>query len=222
MSRFIDEYPPGPMNSYDWVTAPKTQTQITVTASGSESANKLWKHPRRRFNSPQGIREFDVVQAIMDHWLVMGGPFQTFPLRDPLDFASCALLYPNEAPPIAMTDQVLGVGDGFATSFKLTKAYRRGATSYTRRIYLPVTDSVIVGVGGIAQPSGWSVTRDGGVVTFDAAPADGLQVTAGFLFDCEVRFEDDDSYQSFVRAWRLGGFADISLVEVPPCAAAEG
>jgi uncharacterized protein (TIGR02217 family) len=61
------------------------------------------------------------------------------------------------------------------------------------------------------------VTRPGGEIVFDTPPADDVSITAGFLFDVEVRFESDDAFESILRTYQVGGFADITLIEVRPC-----
>jgi hypothetical protein len=42
-------------------------------------------------------------------------------------------------------------------------------------------------------------------------------ITAGFLFDVQVRFESDDAFEGILRTYAIGGFADITLIEVRPC-----
>ena len=103
--------------------------------------------------------------------------------------------------------QVLGVGDGVRARFALAKAY--GDTQ--RRITRPVAGSVRVAVGGV-ETSGFSVMA-GGFVELDAAPAAGVTVSAGFLFDVAVRFAEDRL--SVNRATFLAGAASaVPLVEV--------
>lgn len=219
MARFVDQYAPLEMNSFNWVSAPRFSTQITQADSGSEQANRRWQHPLRRFINPQGVRTHDVFEAVKAHWLVMGGPAQTWPLRDPTDFASVDLTAMNTVPTITALDQLIGTGNGVTTQFQLSKTYTRGAQTYQRDIHLPVTSSVLVAVNGTpVTPSGnWSVSRYGGVITFNSPPTNGHAIRAGFLFDCEVRFESDDAFEGIVRSYQVAGFADVPLVEVRPC-----
>src|SRR3546814_8349306 len=55
----------------------------------------------------------------------------------------------------------------------------------------PGAGTVRVALSGDEQMTGWTVDAATGIVTFDAAPANGVAVTAGFLFDVPVRFRDD-------------------------------
>jgi uncharacterized protein (TIGR02217 family) len=155
----------------------------------------------------------------------MRGPLNSFPMRDPLDFASTRLQKANLEPTIAITNQLIGVGDGVTRSFQLVKKYERGGEEYVRPVYLPIEDSVIVGInavpaddsGSVDGPYSWDVVREGGQVILDHAPPIGAVVTAGFLFDVQVRFMADDSFDRIVSAFQVDGFADLDFVEVRPC-----
>ena len=222
MSRFVDEYAPPEMPGYPCISSPRWSTALVQVDSGAEQANQRWAHPLYRYTLPEAIREHSVFEAVRDHWLAMRGPAHTWPFRDPLDFASRALPAPNVAPQITALDQVLGIGNGARTQFQLVKAYTRGAQTYSRKIHLPVVDSVLVSVDGtptdaFSPPLAWTVSRPGGVVQFAVPPAPGQIVRAGFLFDVEVRFESDDAFDGIVRTYQVSGFADVTLVEVRPC-----
>lgn len=109
-------------------------------------------------------------------------------------------------------DQPLGVGDGVATRFQLVKRYGEGEEALERRITRPVAGSVVVARDGVAVAAGWSLDGSGGVV-FDAAPEEGVEVTAGFRFDVPVRFAEDRL--AINRATFLAGeAASVPLIEV--------
>lgn len=222
MARFLDIYAPAAMPGFPCFSSPRFSTLLTSVDSGAESANRRWRHPLYKFTLPEAVRQHDVYEALRDHWLIMGGPAQTWPFKDPLDFASVALEKANKTPAVSATDQALGSGNGAATQFQLVKTYSRGGQTYTRKIHLPVVASVVVAVDGgdpaaLSPPLGWTVSRPGGVVTFDAAVPNGLAVTAGFRFDVEVRFENDEAFDGIVQSYQVSGFADLTLIEVRPC-----
>lgn len=222
MTRFVDEYISDCVPGYPCLSSPRWSTSITMVDSGAEQVNQRWEHPLHRYNLPEAVREQDVFEGIRDHWLVMRGPVHTWPFRDPLDFASVALNAPNTVPVVTGLDQIIGTGDGAATVFQLKKTYTRGVQTYTRFIYHPIVSSVIVTVAGVnpltfSPPMTHTVNRLTGEITFSYAPAPGQIVRAGYLFDVEVRFESDDAFDGIVRTYGLGGFADITLVEVRPC-----
>ena len=217
---FLDIYMPEEVPGYPCVSAPRTKTTITVAASGKENRNQEWEHPLHTFIMPEGVRDWEVVQDLAKMWRITGGPYYSFAWRDPLDFSSGDLDVPNPAtdPVPTMTDQFIGFGTGFTDSFQLVKTYSYGGETYDRDIHLPVLSTVVVAIDGVlVDAEDYTVSRPGGVITFNTPPLDGVTVTAGFLFDCEVRFESDDAFEGILRTWQAGGFADLTLVEVRPC-----
>jgi len=222
MTRFIDEYIPDQVPGFPCISAPRWSTDIQVVDSGVEQVNQRWVNALHKFMLPDAIREHETYEAIRDHWMAMRGPVYTFPFRDPLDFASVALSLPNTVPTLSRVDQVIGTGDGLEVDFQLTKAYTVGAQTYTRNIYHPVVSTVLVGIDGedpeAASPNfDWSVSRTTGVVTFVTPPENGAIITAGFLYDVEVRFGSDDAFEGIVKTYGVSGFADLELIEVRPC-----
>lgn len=225
---FIDAYPPPAIMKFGFISSPRFSTSITAVASGAENRNQNWAHPLHRFVAPDAIECHEDLVALHNMWMVTKGPLHTFPFRDPLDFASRDLLAADVAPTIGPTDQLLGIGNGLVTDFRLVRAYEFGGETYERRIYRPVVDSVLVAmnalppttlpIGGLpGGPYTFEVDRETGTITFDPPVANGVVVTAGFLFDVEARFEADDSYDGIVRSWRVSGHADLTFFEVRPC-----
>lgn len=217
---FLDSYMPEKVPGYPCVSAPRFKTTIQMNAGGNERRNQEWEHPLHSFTMPEGIRDWTTVSALSDMWKITKGPYKSFPWRDPLDFSSGALTVPNPAtdPVPTMLDQILGTGDGFTDSFQLVKRYTYGGETYDRTIHLPVLSTVVISDNGVLVPSSdYTVSRPGGIVTFDTPPLNGHALKAGFLFDCEVRFESDDVFEGILRTWQAGGFADLTLVEVRPC-----
>lgn len=216
MSRFKDVYLDSQVPGYPCVSSPRWSTEIVQVDSGAEKANQRWANPLMRFTLPEAVRDMSIFNAVRDHWLVMRGPLYTWPWRDPLDFASVNLDEPNQVPVITGTDVEIGTGDGFETEFQLIRTYTRGSETYSRKITLPILNTVIVTVDNL-EVSNYSVSRPGGVITFDSPVPNGDIVRAGFLFDVEVRFEDDLSFDGIVQSFGLGGFADINLLETRNC-----
>lgn len=221
MTRFVDEYLPRTVPGFPCLASPRFKTSIQQSWGGGENANQEWEHPLHRYTLPEAIaRKWEVVNALSDHFKIMRGPAKTFPFYDPFDFASCPLVKPNLLPSISMLNQPLGVVDGFTDRFKLKKRYTVGAETYDRPIKLPVVASVLVARDGVLVPAAdYTVSRPGGEVLFDVPPALGGAgiLTAGFLFDVNVRYESDDALDQILRATKVAGFADLTLVEVPLC-----
>lgn len=222
MTRFVDAYMPEQVPGFPCISSPRWATDIQISDSGVEQVNQRWVHPLHTYSLPDAIREHVTFEGIHDHWLAMRGPYYSFPFRDPLDFASVSLQTPNVAPTLSRIDQTIGTGDGFETQFQLKKTYFSGAQSYTRNIYHPIVSTVLIGINGedpeSASPNfDWDVDRLTGIVTFDIPPLNGAIITAGFLYDVEVRFADDDAFDGIVKTYGVSGFADIELLEVRPC-----
>ncbi len=231
MSALRDIYPPVGLKGYPTSGAARWSTTLNAASSGIESRNQNWRHPLHRYTLAEAVRDHATFSAAQRHWMAMRGPFYSFPFRDPLDFASRELPAANFAPDITPTDVVIGVGNGVQREFQLVKPYRVETgpvvETYERPIYLPVVDTVLVAMNGLPPetnhptlpggPYEWDVTREGGVVTFDHAPAVGVILTAGFLFDVPGRFESDDAFSGVVRNYRVSGFSDIVFVETRPC-----
>lgn len=226
---FIDAYPPDSIMKFNFASSPRFSTNIVSVASGAEQRNQNWQHPLHTFTAPEAVECHEHLAALHNLWMTTRGPMHSFAFRDPLDFGSRDLLAPGLPRPIGLTDVVIGVGDGTTTRFQLLRRYAFGSQVYDRLIYHPVVDTVVVGIDaspaeGVAVPGSlptvfysWSVSRQTGVVTLSPAPAPGMVITAGFLFDVEVRFEGDDSYDGIVRSYRVSGHADLVFHEVRPC-----
>lgn len=223
---FIDQYPPASVMKFGFVSSPRFSTSITAVASGSERRNRNWAHPLHRFTAPEAVECHEHLVALHNMWMVTAGPLHTFPFRDPLDFASRDLPAPGVEPTTGPTDQVIGQGDGERAEFQLVRRYSYGGQFYDRSISHPVVSTVQVAMNAMPPadvppeldgPYTWTVDRNSGVITFDKPVHEDLLITAGFLFDVEVRFESDDSYDGIVRSFRVSGHADLAFTEVRPC-----
>ena len=187
---------------------PERRTQIVELASGDEERNASWANSRRRYDVAYGIRRADDLAAVVAFFEARNGRLHGFRFKDWGDHKSCL---PSGTP--APTDQIIGTGDGTVTQFQLVKRYSSGAQSWTRAIAKPVAGSVTIALNGTPQVSGWSVATTTGLVTFAAAPAAGVAVTAGFVFDVPVRF-DSDALDVTLDLDRLGSITSIPLVEI--------
>lgn len=189
------------------------RTDVVSLASGREERNARWRDSRRRFDAGVAVHNADDLAKVAALFEEVNGRLGAFRLRDWSDFKSCA---PSGTP--TAIDQSLGEGDGERTAFALRKRYGSLAP-YWRTITKPVAGSVVVAIGGTPQGSGWSVDNLSGVVTFNTAPAAGVAVTAGFLFDVPVRFDTDSlsldmAFFSDAAARGVGTYGEIPLIEV--------
>jgi len=185
---------------------PERRTEIVTLLSGREERNSPWANSRRRWDAGPGIASLDDIHTLLAFFEARHGRLHGFRFRDPLDNRSCA---PSVQPSPA--DQVLGTGDGERTDFQLVKHYASGAQSWTRMIVKPVEGSVLAAIDGVETP----VTTDHttGLITFDTPPAPGAVITAGFAFDCPVRF-DTDRLDIALDTIGAGAVPHVPLVEL--------
>lgn len=165
---------------------PERVTDIVTLDSGREERNSRWAQSRHRYNAGYGVKSRADMQAVLAFFEERRGRFHAFLWRDGFDHSSNG----GDGAPTPF-DQTLGIGDGTQTSFQLIKVYGASFDPYHRTITKPVAEAVRVAVDGVELGSGWSVDTLTGIVTFDAAPAAGLVVKAGYLFDVPVRFDID-------------------------------
>jgi len=187
---------------------PERATDVVTMASGREERNSRWAHARRRYNAGYGVKSRADMLAVLAFFEERRGRFHSFLWRDGLDFSSN-----GTATPTAL-DQAIGVGDGVAVSFSLTKCYGASFDPYLRPITRPVAGSVMVAVAGVGLATAdFSVDALTGVVTLDVAPGVGAAVTVGFLFDVPVRF-DTDRLDVELTSFDAAEAPNIPLIEV--------
>ena len=189
---------------------PTRKTDIVALVSGHEERNSPWAGSRRAFNAGYGVKSIDDIEDVIAFFEARHGRLYGFRFRDPFDFKSCRVSE-TQAP----GDQLIGTGDGAETEFQLVKRYDSGGAPYVRAIKKPAVGSVLIALDGAPQSEGADFTVDEatGVVTMTAAPAAGVSVTAGFLFDTPVRF-DADELRINLAAFKAGDIPSIPLIEV--------
>jgi uncharacterized protein (TIGR02217 family) len=187
---------------------PMRRTQIVTLASGLEERNASWAQARRRYDVSYGIRRADDLAEVIGFFEARLGQLYGFRFKDYADYKSSL--------PSRMTDardQLLGTGDGSTRHFRLRKRYGTDEVGIWRPIHKPVDGSVKVAVEGVEQFSGWSVDTITGILSFDAPPASGAAVTAGFEFDVPVRF-DTDMMDVTLDVEQHGSIPSIPLIEL--------
>ena len=186
----------------DAAASPEFSTSVAVTASGYEHRNALWSDARMRYDVGPGIRSEEELGTLIAFFRARYGPARGFRLRDPFDFSSNGMTGTPQA-----TDQLLGTGDGTTSRFRLVKRYGEQQRVITR----PEVASIAVALDGMAA-TGWS-HEPGGWIVFSAAPADGVTITAGFLFDVPVRFAEDRLEVSGL-SFAAGEAPSVPLIEL--------
>ncbi|MEL6956345.1 MAG: DUF2460 domain-containing protein [Pseudomonadota bacterium] len=186
------------------VGGPERRTEIVTLASGAEHRNAVWAGSRRRFDVGGAIQTLDELHDVLAFFEARRGPLHGFRFRDFTDDRSCS---PDQS--MSALDQVLGVGDGVRTSFQLIKRYG----DVVRLILKPVFGTVTVALDGTTLAMGWSVDVATGLLEFDTPPAPDVEITAGFEFDCPVRFASD-RIEASVEGVSSGRIAKVELIEL--------
>ncbi len=194
--------------AYGSAGGPTYNTSVVSIKSGREKRNINWNYPRIEFDVSYGVREMPELESLIAFFHIVQGKGRTFRFKDFSDWKSCK----TENTP-AFDDQNIGTGDGSTTEFQIYKSYSySGSVRQSRKITKPVSGTVLVGINGTEQTSGWSVDTSTGVITFDSAPSDGANITAGYEFDIEARF-DTDTLSTNLEDYRTGSI-EVPVIEV--------
>lgn len=196
--------------SFGSIGGPERRTDVVTLSNGFEERNTPWAHSRRRYEAGAGLRTLDDVEMLISFFEARRGQMHGFRWKDWADFKSCL---PSQKP--TPLDQVIGTGDGQQRVFALTKTYRSGEQTYTRRITKPVIGTVLIAVARDPKVEGVEFELDPvrGEVTFSVPPDIGVTVSAGFEFDVPVRF-DTEMIMTSVASFNAGEVPDVPVVEV--------
>lgn len=186
------------------IGGPERMTDVLSLASGKEIRNARWSRSRRRWDVGGAITDLGSLQDLLSFFEARMGRLYGFRFRDPLDHSSA----PAGSEP-RFDDQNLGIGDGETRVFQLAKT----SNNVARDIQKPVLGSLRIGLGGAPVIEGWSVDYATGEIAFEQAPMAGATLTAGFEFDCPVRFESDQ-IQAVIEAFGAGRVASVGLTEL--------
>lgn len=186
--------------------SPEFSTSISITSSGHERRNSHWADARLRFDVGPGIRSEEELGTLITFFRARRGAARGFRLADPFDSSSKDMT----APPTAF-DQLIGIGDGFTSSFQLVKRYGDGNEPQVRRISRPRLGSVKMSVSG--QETNDFDVLPGGKVVLTSAPPHQAEVRAGFLFDVPVRFAED-RLEITAAAFSAGEAPSVPLIEI--------
>ncbi|MFN3609666.1 MAG: TIGR02217 family protein [Hyphomonas sp.] len=181
---------------------PERRVETVTLRGGQEARNAAWAGSRRRWDIGSAAARVETLQALIAFFEARGGRLHGFRFRDMLDDRSGV-----PGAEVSPLDQAIGVGDGARAAFALVKQYG----GWARRIWKPVAGSVRVAVNGVE--GAFSVDAATGIVTLAEAPAPGAIVTAGFRFDCPVRF-DADRLDVTLEGFGAGRAIRVPLVEI--------
>ncbi|WP_170330949.1 DUF2460 domain-containing protein [Ruegeria arenilitoris] len=196
--------------SFGSVGGPERRTDIVTLANGFEERNTPWAHSRRRYDAGLGMRSLDDIETLISFFEARQGQMYGFRWKDWSDYKSGA-----SSADVDKADQIIARGDGKQTEFQLIKTYSSGGFSYVRPIVKPVLGTVKLGLeqDEMREGTDFEINLTSGVVTFENAPPDEVEITAGFEFDVPVRF-DTDKIQTSVASFQAGDVPNVPVVEV--------
>jgi len=183
---------------------PEHRTDIITLANGREIRNARWSGSRRRWDIGSAITSLADLHEILAFFEARKGALHGFRFRDPMDYASGLADQPPRP-----DDQFLGEGDGQTNQFQLIKTYGGFQRSITR----PVAETVRIAADENELEQGWQVDPSCGRIVFSTPPAPGVRLTAGFIFDCAVRFESDQ-LKAVMEAFGAGRVVSLGLIEL--------
>jgi uncharacterized protein (TIGR02217 family) len=195
--------------AYGFEGGPGFSTVVQPTASGHEYRASRQAQGRHAYRCRKELLTDTQRAALKAFWVARRGHLHGFRFKDWQDYSTGS----NGTGSPAMTDVVLGTGDGTRTQFQLIKTYDpTGFAPYARTLSLPVAGSVVAALdGSSASPT---VSNPGGVLTFGSAPGNGVVVSAGCQFDTPVRFNvRDEKLASQLRDFGLTDW-DFELQEI--------
>jgi len=187
---------------------PEFSTSIVTSSAGFEQRNSEWSQARAKYNVAYGVRTDAQLSALIAFFRARMGKAFAFRFKDWADYQSAPI-----GSSITALDQVLGTGNGNTRTFTFLKAYTSGGYSLVRPMTHLVADTVRLSLQGTEVSSGFVLDTLAGTVTFDAAPATGVIVRAGFAFDVPVRF-DTDYLATSLDSYGVGSALDVPVVEV--------
>ena len=179
-------------------------TEILSLASGKEIRNTRWAQSRRRWDVGGAVTDLSRLQELVAFFEARMGRLFGFRFRDPLDHSSGSFGQDPTA-----EDQVNGTGDGTNRVFQLTKTSGMSIRPITK----PIAETVTIGLDGQTVLSGWDVDPLSGEVSFEEPPQAGAIISAGFEFDCAVRFETDQ-IQAVIESFGVGRVANLGIIEL--------
>ena len=162
--------------AYGATGGPEWGTALFAAPGGWEQRTQLWSQVRGRWDVSFLNVSKAQAQVLVDFFrAVAHGRAGSFCFVDWRDHSFA---------------NVIGTGDGTASTFQLVKVYTSGTLSYGRPLSRPVVSSLVVTVNGVLTTA-YTVSDTGGLLSFDAPPPSGAVISASGDYEVLVRFETD-------------------------------
>ena len=180
---------------------PMWDSQVQTSISGKEIRTAFWTYPKYKwevmFSVLRSSGSYTELQQLFGFFNARQGQFDTFLYQDADDNS--------------VTSQAIGTGDGSTTTFQLVRTFG----SFVEPILAPNVVSHVYRAG--VDHSDWTVsnwaTATPGLITFNAAPANGQAITADFTYYFPVRMTTDTMAfdQKYTHLYAVKKFAFQSV-----------
>ena len=168
---------------YGAIGGMRFNTSIIKTGAKEEQRNVNWWLPLGRWQLGErtllesDLEEIKELEYLRGFHKERKGSKQGFRFKDWSDYKA---------------DNVIGIGDRNQTQWQLIKIYSVDNQASYRPITKPVEGTVKVYLDGLEAFTSWSVDYSTGIITFDTAPDNNVQIISTFEFDVPVWFETDE------------------------------
>lgn len=195
-------------------------TAVLQLSGGQEQRIERWNGTRILANLGFGLRDYAELQELLVFKRARGHRAHTFRFWNPFDFSTGAGNSPSNTSTseVSSSDVLLATGDGTTVAFQLVKRYTSGFETNVKTVTKPIEGTVKVAVAGVdlVLDTDFTVNYETGVITITGTAPSALEdVTAGFQYNEEVRFESDElavKVDSFKRGEVVGGLRVISVL----------
>jgi uncharacterized protein (TIGR02217 family) len=192
---------------------PQYATSIVIRKSGRETRNQNWTYPLHVYDVSYGVKTQAQMSALLAFFHNHCGRAIGFLYKDPDD----SMVPTLDAAGATTSDGILGatgLGDGTTTAFQMHKRYVVGSVTKTRKITRPKNGTITIYLGGVLQTTGFTIVYTTGIVTFAAAPGNGVAVAWRGDFYVPCRFDSDTLQVD--AADRAGGSGALILSTAVP------
>jgi len=223
-----------PKISFGFTGGPQFRTAIAANPGGYEQRNIDWSLAKARFSASMDVKTQAELDEVKDFFYAMRGRAVGFRFIDWRDYCSdqagiiaamqtgASTTDPSTQVPSlpaagVLTPQVITASATAADqTHQLTKTYTVGSLAgdpYIRTIAKPVSSShVRAYVDGVEDGSA-TVDTTTGIVTLNTVISGGEAITADFLYDVPVRF-DQDYMPDVLEHFDTGNIDQIEIVEL--------
>lgn len=179
------------------VGGPLFNTALVTLDGGYEQSQQNWEIPRRQWQIGYGVQTKQDYEDVLAFFMARRGRARGFRFKDWSDYA--------------ITDQIIGTGDGATDQFQIYKRYDDAILPFDRPVTQIVSGSLTVTLNG--TPTVLYTLLSTGIIDFTSPPGAGVVIRVTCEFDVPVRFDNDQITVDLI--WEdAGSIPSIGIIEV--------